>query len=65
MGATELLGGARTFGIRFVGKAETNLLVTVFIIIFLVAASGLTIAVMRNVKLKKGKTGRLALWIMA
>ena len=65
VGATELLGGTRTFGIRFVGKAETNLLVTVFIIIFLVAASGLTIAVMRNVKLKKGKTGRLALWIMA
>ena len=65
VGATELLGGTRTFGIRFVGRAETNLLATVFIIIFLVAASGLTIAVMRNVKLKKGKTGRLALWIMA
>jgi hypothetical protein len=57
VGATELLGGTRTFGIRFVGRAETNLLATVFIIIFLVAASGLTIAVMRNVKLKKGKTG--------
>ncbi|HJO74405.1 MAG TPA: adenylate/guanylate cyclase domain-containing protein [Rhodospirillales bacterium] len=62
--ASELVGGTRMFGIRFVGRAETNLLVSVFILVFLISATGLAIAVMRNVKLKKAKHSKLMLWIL-
>lgn len=66
-GAAELLGGTKTFGVRWVGRSETNLLVGVFILSFLACAVGLTLAVMRKVKLKKSReswlAARLGAWI--
>lgn len=62
--ASELLGGTRMFGIRFVGRAETNLLVSVFILVFFFSAIGLSFAVLRNIKLKKAKQSRLMAWLM-
>jgi len=68
-GTAELLGGTKTFGVRWVGQAETNLLVGTFIITFIttfmICVASLTLAVMRNVKLKKGRKGRLSAWLAA
>jgi adenylate cyclase len=64
-GAAELLGGTKTFGVRWVGRMENNLLIGVFILSFVVCATALTYAVMRNVKLKKSRKSRLARWLAA
>jgi hypothetical protein len=57
-GAAEFLGGTKTFGVRWVGRMETNLLVGVFILVFLASAVCLTVLVLSKVKLKKaGKAG--------
>ncbi|MDA1089757.1 MAG: hypothetical protein O3A85_05530, partial [Proteobacteria bacterium] len=62
--ASELLGGTRMFGIRFVGAAKTNLMVGVIILVFLISSTGLSIAVMRNVRLEKAKQSKLLLWLI-
>ncbi len=59
-GAAELLGGTKTFGVRWVGRTETNLLVGVFILVFLISAVCLTALVLSKVKLRKSRESWLA-----
>ena len=58
--AAELLGGTKTFGVRWVGRTETNLLVGVFILVFLASSIGLTVLVLSKVKIKKSRQSWLA-----
>ncbi len=51
--ADGLLGGTKLFGIRFVGNAEANLLIGVFVLTFLISAVGMTVTVMKGVTLKE------------
>ncbi|NQV84438.1 MAG: adenylate/guanylate cyclase domain-containing protein [Rhodospirillales bacterium] len=64
-GSAEFLGGTKTFGVRWVGRTETNLLIGVFILTFVICATGLTYTVMRNVKLKNRQQSRWAAWFAA
>ncbi len=53
--ADELLGGTRLFGFHFVGNAQSNLLISVFITTFLISAIGMTVTIMRGETLEKSK----------
>ncbi|HEX9703332.1 MAG TPA: adenylate/guanylate cyclase domain-containing protein, partial [Rhodospirillales bacterium] len=46
--ASEMFGGTTLFGVRFVGNAESNLLIGVFIITFLSSAGAMSVTVMRG-----------------
>ena len=50
--ADGLLGGTRIFGFHFVGNAQSNLLISVFILTFLISAIGMTVTVMRGATLE-------------
>ncbi len=58
--AAEFLGGTKTFGVRWVGRAETNLHVGVFVLVFLVSSICLTVLVLSKVKLKKKRKSWLS-----
>jgi len=66
-GAAEFLGGTKTFGVRWVGRMETNLLVGVFVLVFLASAVCLTVLVLSKVKLKKSRkswlSARMGAWM--
>ena len=62
---SEILSGKTLFGVRFVGKAETNLLIGTFIVVFLISSAALALTTMRGVKLKASKTPKFVLWILA
>lgn len=53
--ASEILGGADLFGVKIVGNAESNLLIGVFILTFLISATGMTITIMRGQNLEDSR----------
>jgi len=57
--ASEGLSGANVFGIRIVGNAESNLLIGVFIITFLVSAVGMSVKLMSGESLEEVQRRRL------
>ncbi len=54
----ELLGGTRLFGVHFVGNAQSNLLIGVFIVTFLLSALSMTVTVMRGETLEDSRRRR-------
>jgi adenylate cyclase len=46
--AAELFGGTKLFGVRIVGNAESNMLIGVFVLTFLISATGMAITVMKG-----------------
>ncbi len=64
MGASMFFGGSTVFGVRLVGRVETNFVVGTFIVTFLIAATGLAFAFLRGLRLKKAKHSRLVLWLI-
>lgn len=61
--ASEILSGTRIFGVRIAGNNQTNLLIGVFIVTFLISAFGMTVTVMKGVRLKKTQQSRFLAWI--
>lgn len=55
--AAEMFGGTTLFGVRFVGNAESNMLIGVFIITFLISATTMAISVMRGETLRVSSRG--------
>ena len=53
-----IVGGSRMFGIHFVGNVESNLLIGVFTVTFLVCAAGLAVKVMRGTSLEDSRQRR-------
>lgn len=53
--ASEIFGGANLFGLRIVGNAESNLLIGVFILTFLISATGLTVKIMSGQNLEASR----------
>jgi len=58
--ADELLGGTRMFGVNFVGNAESNLLISVFVVSFLVSLVMMSITVMRGETLQSSPQTKAA-----
>ncbi|MCH8237704.1 MAG: hypothetical protein IIC06_05965, partial [Proteobacteria bacterium] len=58
-GATEILAGRVLFGVRITGSAESNLLIGIFIVTFLISAPVLAIFFLRGVSLKSSSKGKL------
>ena len=50
--ASEIFGGANLFGMKIVGNAESNMLIGVFILTFLISAISITITIMRGQNLE-------------
>ena len=59
VGATEILGGKLIFGVRFTGSTESNLLIGVFIVTFLISAPVLAMFFMRGESLQSSSKGKL------
>ena len=53
--ASEILGGANLFGVKIVGNAESNMLIGVFILTFLISAISITITIMRGQNLEASR----------
>ena len=54
----ELLGGTRLLGVHFVGNAQSNLLIGIFIVTFLLSALSMTVTVMRGETLEDSRGRR-------
>ena len=53
--ASEIFGGANLFGMKIVGNAESNMLIGVFILTFLISAISITITIMRGQNLEASR----------
>jgi len=53
--ASEILGGVNLFGVKIVGNAESNMLIGVFILTFLISAISITITIMRGQNLEASR----------
>lgn len=53
--ASEIFGGANLFGVKIVGNAESNMLIGVFILTFLISAISITITIMRGQNLEASR----------
>lgn len=60
MAATEVLGGSTLFGYRISGKREENMLVIVFVSMFLISASLMSSIVLRGTSVEGGSRRRRA-----
>ena len=53
--ASEIFGGANLFGVKIVGNAESNMLIGVFILTFLISAISITTTIMRGQNLEASR----------
>ena len=53
--ADSFLGGTNLFGVRIVGNAESNMLIGVFVVTFLISAIGMAVTIMRGQSLDSSR----------